>query len=82
MRRGERLKPQRSPTRKKMVTCFPPFQPARRLRARCAADLQRMRTDAGVKPPGEAWLVLLKKGGNREKEKKNYAEPDDGRRSK
>ncbi len=25
---GERLKPQRSPSRKKMVTCFPPLQPA------------------------------------------------------
>ena len=44
---GERLKPQRSPTRKKMVTCFPPLQPACRLRARCAADAQRMR---GLKP--------------------------------
>ena len=41
---GERLKPQRSPTRKKMVTCFPPLQPACRLRARCAADAQRMRS--------------------------------------
>jgi hypothetical protein len=27
-----------------MVTCFPPLQPARRLRARCAADAQRMRS--------------------------------------
>ena len=36
-----------------MVTCFPPLQPARRLRVRCAADAQRMRSvcavDAGVK---------------------------------
>ena len=44
---GERLKPQRSPTRKKMVTCFPPLQPACRLHARCTADAQRMR---GLKP--------------------------------
>ena len=27
-----------------MVTCFPPLQPACRLRARCAADAQRMRS--------------------------------------
>jgi hypothetical protein len=32
-----------------MVTCFPPLQPACRLRARCAADAQRMRSTAGVK---------------------------------
>ena len=44
---SERLKAQRSPTRKKMVTSFPPLQPACRLRARCAADVQRMR---GLKP--------------------------------
>ena len=36
-----------------MVTCFPPLQPACHLRARCAADVQQMRSgcaaDAGVK---------------------------------
>ena len=41
---GERLKPQRSLTRKKMVTCFPPLQPACRLHARCPANAQRMRS--------------------------------------
>jgi hypothetical protein len=29
----------------------------------------------GLKPPGEAWLVLLKKGGKREKEKRITQNP-------
>ena len=52
---AEGLKPQISPTRKKMVTCFPPLQPAQwkrsgsaveaqRMRSGCAADAQRMRS--------------------------------------
>jgi hypothetical protein len=40
----ERQRVSWSPTRKKMVTCFPPLQPACRLRACCAADAQRMRS--------------------------------------
>jgi hypothetical protein len=54
---GERLKPHRSPTRKKMVTCFPPLQPACRLCAHCAADAQRMRSGCAA---DAQWMWGLK----------------------
>ena len=48
---AEGLKPQISPTRKKMVTCFPPLHQrsgsavaAQWKRSGCAADAQRMRS--------------------------------------
>ena len=63
---GERLKPQRSPTRKRWLPVFPHFNqratcvPAvQRMRSGCAADAQRMRSgcaaDAGVKTTLMDW---------------------------
>jgi hypothetical protein len=45
---AEGLKPQISPTRKKMVTCFPPLQPAQWQRSGSAVAAQWQRSGSAV----------------------------------